>query len=393
VYTLAGADCIDVAADPAVISTAKKALGVASSIAEDARQRGFGYKGSPWLMVSFNDGEDPHFRKAEFRAEDCPSECTRPCEAICPAQAISFSGVMRDRCYGCGRCLPVCPIQNITTRSYVSTPEVVAPLVLQTGVDAVEIHTHVGRYEDFRRLWKAILPWINNLKLVAISCPDGDGLIEYLRSLHELISPLPCALVWQTDGRPMSGDIGIGTTRAAVKLGQKVLAARLPGYVQLAGGTNQHTVSKLRTLKLLKSPLFSTYQKLLQTTETPEEEGFFPSHYSSSAALHASAYVAGVAYGSYARTLLAPILNRLEAMEMEAFSLQQSHLPMSTQQSHSGGAVPASHAAEKFTPKSQVLCLEEFPEFLWQAVELASSLVNELKSPFIAEQISLESLK
>ncbi|HBL14799.1 MAG TPA: 4Fe-4S ferredoxin, partial [Cyanobacteria bacterium UBA11162] len=59
---------------------------------------------------------------------------------------------------------------------------------------------------------------------------------------------------WQTDGRPMSGDIGIGATRAAVKLAQKVLAAGLPGYVQLAGGTNHHTVSKLKTLGLLSNP-------------------------------------------------------------------------------------------------------------------------------------------
>ncbi len=62
-YTLAGADCIDVAADPAVIAAAQAGLKVAKSLARDAQKRGFGYKGnSPFLMVSLNDGEDPHFR-------------------------------------------------------------------------------------------------------------------------------------------------------------------------------------------------------------------------------------------------------------------------------------------------------------------------------------------
>ena len=61
--------------------------------------------------------------------------------------------------------------------------------------------------------------------------------------------------MWQTDGRPMSGDIGKGTTHAAIRLAQKVLASDVSGYVQLAGGTNQYTALKLKALGLLhKSP-------------------------------------------------------------------------------------------------------------------------------------------
>jgi Fe-S-cluster-containing hydrogenase component 2 len=295
-------------------------------------------------MVSFNDGEDPHFRKAEFDPAACPADCPRPCEIICPAQAIvfpvsppvpshelsqpvvaSFSGVVSDRCYGCGRCLPLCPIQQITTRSYVSSPAAIAPLVLESGVDAIEIHTQVGRRVEFQRLWTAIRPWVDQLKLVAISCGDGAGLIDYLRTLEEIISPLPCALIWQTDGRPMSGDIGTGTTRAAVKLGQKVLVAQLPGFVQLAGGTNARTVPKLRSLGLLK--------------EFPTADN-----------AHGARFIAGVAYGSYARSLLAPVLNSLETLG------EDGQTPRSAQ-------------------------LEDFPLLLQQAVDLANSLVAQLKFP------------
>lgn len=133
----------------------------------------------------------------------------------------------------------------------------------------------------------------------------------------------------------MSGDIGDGATRAAVKLGQKVLAANLPGYVQLAGGTNFHTVSKLRALGLLnesKSPIS-------------------PQH------------VAGVAYGSYARCLLSPILNQLE------------QLAIAPSPSVSSLVDPIGEGITAQMP----IYLESVPDLLQQAVMLASSLVSQLK--------------
>lgn len=335
-YTLAGADCIDVAADPAVIKTTLEAIAIAAELGDSARSRGFGYGGRPWLMVSLNDGEDPHFRKAEFEAAACPSHCPRPCEKICPAGAIAFSdlqaGVIDELCYGCGRCIPVCPSNLIRARSHVFSPEAVAPLVFQTGVDAIEIHTQSDREADFRRLWHHIQPWIHQLKAIAISCPNSPDLIDYLWSLHQLITPLPSttALIWQTDGRPMSGDIGSGTTRASIQLSQKVLSAQLPGYVQLAGGTNDYTVAKLRSLKLLGHLL--TEKKSTSPT------------------------VAGVAYGSYARTLLAPVLESLESMAL--FDPNQKSNPIEI---------------------SPITKLESQPDLLWEAVNLASSLVSQIK--------------
>ncbi len=340
-YALAGADCIDVAADPAVVAAARAGLNAAAQFRDQAAEKGYS-AAEPWLMVSLNDGEDPHFRKAEFDPALCPSDCPQPCLPVCPVQAIvfaaEFSGVVESACYGCGRCLSVCPIQQITARSYVSTPAAVAPLVL-AGVDAVEIHTQVGRLEDFGRLWQAILPYVHQLKLVSISCPDGAGLVEYLQALCELISPLPCALIWQTDGRPMSGDIGDGATLAAVKLGQKVLAAGLPGYVQLAGGTNRYTAKKLKALGLL------THENSRQ----------------------ASGQIAGIAYGSYARSLLSGLL---EALEQPEPLMARASSPLALSLS----VTPAT----TMTIPSPCL-LEDRPELLWQAVDLAHQLVADLK--------------
>lgn len=337
-YTLAGADCIDVAADPAVIAAAQEALLVAKTLTRDAQGRGFTYKGNlPFLMVSLNDGEDPHFRKAEFNPTECPKDCPRPCEKICPAQAIVFdsikdesSGVVSQKCYGCGRCIPACPYDKIYTNSYMSTPEAIAPIVMSTGVDAVEIHTKIGRLAEFQRLWQAISPWVDKLKVVAISCPDGEGMIDYLHALYNLITPRPHTLIWQTDGRPMSGDIGDGTTIAAVKLGQKVLAAKLPGYVQLAGGTNSYTVAKLKAMGMLN--IAEGKKQFVSSASGPRRS------------------IAGVAYGSYARVLLSPVLEQLENKEVSQASDQAN------------------------------IRLEEETTLLWQAVGLAHSLVSQLKS-------------
>ena len=345
-YTLAGADCIDVAADPAVVAAAQEGLEVAATLGNSARKRGFACKGRPLLMVSLNDGEDPHFRKAKFDSNQCPTQCSRPCERICPAQAITFdsikynySGVLSDKCYGCGRCIPVCPYDKIEAVSYATANGAIAPLVLKSGVDAVEIHTTVGRLAEFKKLWQAISPYAEHLKLLAISCTDGEGMIDYLQSLYDTITPLNCVNIWQTDGRSMSGDIGSGTTLAAVKFGSKVLRANLPGYVQLAGGTNSYTVPKLKAMGLLK--------KLTKHINENMRENNDNSHISS---LGTEASIAGVAYGSYARKLLSPVLEKLEEKEVNVEDV-------------------------KLTARK----LEEEPTLLWQAVSLAHELVSQLK--------------
>jgi Fe-S-cluster-containing hydrogenase component 2 len=268
IYTLAGADCIDMAPDPATIAAAREGIQAAMDL---------GATRSPIVMVSFNDGEDPHFRKAIFDAAICPTDCPKPCEKVCPTKAIQFStdynGIISNLCYGCGRCLPLCPVQIIHTREQVYVPEDIFDAVLKQQVDAIEIHTQPNRTKEFAMFWQRLSPIIPQLKLMAVSFPDCEDLREYLKSLLAGMNPKPRSLIWQTDGRPMSGDIGDGATRAALQLGQKVLDFQLPlGFVQLAGGTNASTVPKLR---------------------------------------QASIPVAGVAYGSYARKIVMDFLEGL----------------------------------------------------------------------------------
>jgi Fe-S-cluster-containing hydrogenase component 2 len=316
VYSLAGADCIDVAADPAVIRTALQGIEAAQTWLKEQQKEPLA---KPLLMVSLNDDEDPHFRKATFDPTLCPSDCPQPCISICPAEAIAFTtaqpGVIADRCYGCGRCIPVCPVEQISTRSHLITPETILPLVRNGTVQAIEIHTQAGHEAAFTRLWQQLKQDVHHLDVLAISCPDGEGALEYLHWIYEQISPLPCALIWQTDGRPMSGDIGDGATRAAIKWGEKVLRSSLPGSVQLAGGTNAHTVAKLKELGLLKVGK--------RSSNLPTDS------------------IAGIAYGSYARTILTSIWHVLEQQKLES--------------------------------------LEQFPDLLNEGVQIASDLLQPLK--------------
>jgi hypothetical protein len=188
----------------------------------------------------------------------------------------------------------------------------------------------VGHYDDFKRVWHDILPIIGKLKLLAISCTDAPNVIEYLRSLYALISPLPCPLIWQTDGRSMSGDIGKGTTHAAISFAQKVLQGQLPGYIQLAGGTNDYTVSKLKQANMLGKPNGTARSNL----------------------------VSGLAYGSYARGILSPTIAQLET------ALQSNQVK-----------------SLKNQPMNQLnLKLEQNRELLEQAVDIAKKLVSQIKT-------------
>uniref|UniRef100_A0A5B6Z433 4Fe-4S ferredoxin-type domain-containing protein n=1 Tax=Davidia involucrata TaxID=16924 RepID=A0A5B6Z433_DAVIN len=256
VYTLAGVDCIDCAADASVVSAVNEGIEAAREIVPLRR---------PWVMISVNDDEDLHFRKAEFDPDDCPLDCSRPCEIVCPANAISLEvtpgvlkgGVITERCYGCGRCFPVCPYDRISAITYVRDTTATAELLKRDDVDAVEIHTNGRQTALFEKLWNALEDSVGYLRLIAVSLPDvGDSTISSMNTMYSIMEPdLQCFNLWQLDGRPMSGDIGRGATREAIAFAVRLAAAKdkPQGFLQLAGGTNAHTINGLK-----KEGLFQT---------------------------------------------------------------------------------------------------------------------------------------
>lgn len=358
VYSLAGVDCIDVAADPAVVQVIRQVFrAIAAAPREVGSVAGANYKTPdefPLLMVSFNDGEDPHFRKAVIDPKKCLSGCSQPCASICPAGAISSAGgllgVMGEQCYGCGRCLPVCPVQApvqaIEAHSQVRPFETIMPH-LARDIDAIEIHTQVGHYEQFMALWAKVLPYLSDLSLISISCQNHDTVTDYLWQLYEGmhntgLRPAAMPLIWQTDGRPMSGDLGKGTTHATLRFAQKVLQSGPPGFVQLAGGTNDHTVRKLAQLNFPVG--VGSGSRNLPSTKAP---------------LSGSRPVfGGIAYGSFARCLIEPYLGVDYPIELAGEPIRGAPLPFDA------ASTPVPKAAS-----SQLV----------QAVHTARSLVTPLK--------------
>ena len=252
-YTLAGVDCIDLSADPAVIIAATNGVELAM------KQLGLSQEKKPLIMISVNDDDDPHFRKAVFDKNRCPVTCPRPCEKVCPARAIppltaikessdvystsnfqnhvaeisgtTSAGVIADRCYGCGRCIPICPLGLILTESYSVSKSAIIDFFRSGTVDAIEIHTLQHHENAFAELWDTIGDdVISSAKVLSISFPDMcESTIPYLNSLQSIIQSCDAwngfqgVQVWQTDGRPMSGDIGRGTAHKSSNLASFVI--------------------------------------------------------------------------------------------------------------------------------------------------------------------------
>ncbi|CAN6326761.1 unnamed protein product, partial [Urochloa humidicola] len=303
-------DCIDCAADASVVGAVTEGIDIAASIIP-AVQR-------PWVMVSVNDDcRDLHFRKAEFDPEDCPPDCSKPCEKVCPADAISLErvmvgehtqpdplndklkgGVLTERCYGCGRCLPVCPFDRIRAVSYVRDPTTTSELLKRNDVDAIEIHTTGKGTDTFNTLWNSLSESINNVKLVAVSLPDiGESTVDFMNKLYAIMEPhLQWYNLWQLDGRPMSGDIGRGATRETISFAVHMasVSEKPPGFYQLAGGTNSYTIDCLKKTGLFQSTTFPGKE----TTEMISSQ---------------QAFIGGIAYGGYARKIIGRTLRKLPA--------------------------------------------------------------------------------
>ncbi|XP_006841453.2 uncharacterized protein LOC18431263 isoform X2 [Amborella trichopoda] len=343
VYTLAGVDCIDCAADASIVNAVNEGISVAKDIVSLR---------SPWIMISVNDDVDLHFRKAEFDPSECPPNCSRPCEKVCPADAITLQrvtsdeglpleiasssklegGVIRGRCYGCGRCFPVCPYDKIRSNTYVRCPTATAELLKRNNVDAIEIHTSAREINSFEKLWNSLADFVGHLNLVAVSLPDlGESTVDAMNKMYTIMNPfLKCYNLWQLDGRPMSGDIGRGATRDAIAFAARMssIKDKPHGFLQLAGGTNFHTVGGLKEAGLFQTPNIQE-----DGNDVHQAERFSGWPYAS---------IGGVAYGGYARKIVGRVLNKMQSEEGPAH-------------------------------------IERYPDYLVEALEEALSLVGPVK--------------
>jgi len=264
IYTAAGVDYIDVAAEESIVHAAKKGIEWAKAI----------FKNNPGLMISISDGNDIHFRKAKFDPINCPPDCPRPCEKVCPTSAIDNFGVKESKCYGCGRCLNSCPLNQIYEYEYNLSKDDLSLTLQKIKPDAVEIHTEINRIDGFKKVADILKSSERKLEKISISCglnqsmqklQQPKDLLKALWERYEILYELNIPLIWQLDGRPMSGDLSPTTSRDTIKLFESIGSDLPPGLIQLAGGTNEKTHEFLNSNNLPDGIAFgSSARKIMQ---------------------------------------------------------------------------------------------------------------------------------
>ena len=280
IYSAAGVDYIDVAADPSVVTAARNGIKWSKEV--------FGK--DPGLMISISDGKDIHFRKAHFDPLRCPPNCSRPCENICPTFAINQNGISKNKCYGCGRCIASCPLNLISEYEYQLSQNSLKDILHKIKPDAVEIHTEINRADAFQKVANIIKNSGVKLKKISVSCGlaqshgKPEDLARAFWERYEILADHKVQLIWQLDGRPMSGDIAATTAKAAVKLWENIRPLLPPGLIQLAGGTNGNTYKFLKrnqipdgiafgsvARKLVQPLIQETFDKNKKIYENPEK--------------------------------------------------------------------------------------------------------------------------
>ncbi|MBK8189099.1 MAG: 4Fe-4S dicluster domain-containing protein [Vampirovibrionales bacterium] len=244
IYAAAGADCIDIAPDAAVLNAVEN--GLSALPASQAR---------PMVMISLPLDPDPHFRKIELNEPQCI--LCGLCAPVCPTDAIEMTAhallIAQPLCYGCGRCPAVCPTDALKLNPIHPDPQAVSDLLAHPLVQAVEIHTqHADPYmwPEFEALYgralfgKALSLCFRPQRLEERQALEFLGLVQAFAQRLQPDFPL----ILQIDGEPMSGSddpqAALPSLQAARAFWQ-VHGARFP-FITVSGGVNAATADYLR---------------------------------------------------------------------------------------------------------------------------------------------------
>ena len=194
VYTLAGADVIDLPAEPAIVTAAKRAIA-------DIRAQFPLLPAAPRLMVSVALAGDPHIRGARLDAEQRA--------AVAPADAAELTGAV-EAC-------------------------------LERGADMVEVHAADSDDAALRAAVEALDPVLGERYLSVCLGTQGLGapadVIRQARIALEVHGP---RTMIQAEGLTPTGRAHPSSSLQGLALAQALLA-HTGAYVLVAGGANHWT--------------------------------------------------------------------------------------------------------------------------------------------------------
>ena len=239
VYTLAGANAIDMSANVEVVRSAVKGVNDAELLLKEYELDNYI---RPFLTVSIGMPGDHHVRKARILDENC-TECDA-CIPVCPTDAIpNILEIIESRCIGCGACGVACQDDAIGYSHKNIEIESVLTECVALGVENIELHAAVLDDDPVLKEWE-IVNKVNPDGFNSV-CLDRGYLSNHgLKTrIQKMLEICPDRMIVQADGIPMAGgDDDFRTTLQAVACADIVDKFSFPVHILLSGGTNSLSI-------------------------------------------------------------------------------------------------------------------------------------------------------
>ncbi len=243
IYTIAGADIIDIAAMPDIVVAAKNGIRDAYKFMKDNNYE-YISTNKPFITISIGMEGDTHTRKASIIKDRClVNHLCSLCVNVCPQDAIDLPSIDSSKCIGCGKCQSICRYNAI---KFIYTTKIDHKNLLsciELGADIIELHASVAdtgsTVNEMERIYinlprEYISLCINREKL------SNEDLIDLIKESYFVVGD---TLMIQSDGIPMSGfnDEYNSSLQsiATADIINKNITVKIP--IILSGGTNSKT--------------------------------------------------------------------------------------------------------------------------------------------------------
>ncbi|NLF84459.1 MAG: hypothetical protein GX568_10855 [Candidatus Gastranaerophilales bacterium] len=241
VYSLCGADVIDIAPQREMYEAAKRGISMAAEIVAQNPELFPKFKPS-LIMKSINVGDDKHFRKANFNLAQCVQclDCVKACQSGALTVDDGKKSFNQQKCYGCAMCVESCQHNAVSMVMISDNPFATGDFPEKP--DAIELHTgnsSIEKVKAFVELHKNVL---NKVGIISISVDtmrfNAAELVDYATALLEMFDR---KIIIQADGVSMRGGSRKSSTLPTLSAALVLFNAGIDAYIQLSGGTNHLT--------------------------------------------------------------------------------------------------------------------------------------------------------